>query len=193
MFEVTANPVNNLNVNWAFSQQKMHDAGDFSYRGMNIGTELFRIVPRTNISFDVDYLNEKLINRVIYKIRPEATYYLTDRISVSGMFEYEKRTVNVGDEDNEVTYTDYILEVGSSWASKLNGTVYYEKTNEEPDEYALLKKKQFVFYEINYFLSNEHKVTVGYGSLRGGEVCSGGVCKYEIPFEGLRVTLTSVF
>ncbi len=42
-------------------------------------------------------------------------------------------------------------------------------------------------------LFQNHVLTIGYGSRRGGWVCSSGVCKQEAPFSGLRVALESSF
>lgn len=38
-----------------------------------------------------------------------------------------------------------------------------------------------------------HVLTIGYGSLRGGLICSSGVCQQEAPFTGLKVALESSF
>lgn len=202
MFNVSANPLRNLHLNWALSLQKMHDVSDyghenkhFAYEEMTIGADLLEIIPRTDLTFDIDYLGEHIINHSKLKFRPGATYYITNKITVKGLFEYEMREEWVMEEEEEVKYNykDYILELGASWAGNISGSVYLEQTDQEPQQFDRLQKKRFIFYEVKYHLSNEHQIAVGYGSLRGGEVCSGGVCRYEIPFEGVRVSLTSVF
>jgi hypothetical protein len=38
-----------------------------------------------------------------------------------------------------------------------------------------------------------HVLTLGYGSQRGGLVCSSGVCQEQAPFTGLKVALESSF
>jgi hypothetical protein len=38
-----------------------------------------------------------------------------------------------------------------------------------------------------------HVLTLGYGSQRGGLVCSSGVCHEQAPFNGLKIALESSF
>ena len=44
----------------------------------------------------------------------------------------------------------------------------------------------------NKYFQNQ-VLTIGYGSRRGGMVCSSGVCREESAFSGLNVTLESSF
>ncbi len=45
--------------------------------------------------------------------------------------------------------------------------------------------------EITVHLGLDHDLTLYYGNQRGGLVCSGGVCREELPFDGLKITLES--
>ncbi|MCK4593836.1 hypothetical protein KAU45_04990 [bacterium] len=45
--------------------------------------------------------------------------------------------------------------------------------------------------EITVHLGPDHDLTLYYGNQRGGLVCSGGVCRVELPFDGLKITLES--
>lgn len=45
--------------------------------------------------------------------------------------------------------------------------------------------------EVTFHLGPNHDLSVFYGNERGGLVCSGGICREEPPFDGLRVTLES--
>lgn len=42
-------------------------------------------------------------------------------------------------------------------------------------------------------VTNDHELSVMYGSERGGLSCAGGVCKYKEPFTGFRITFRSNF
>ena len=47
--------------------------------------------------------------------------------------------------------------------------------------------------EISYNISSNHRLTVMYGSQRGGVLCSNGVCRYVQPFEnGFKIGLIAV-
>ncbi len=58
---------------------------------------------------------------------------------------------------------------------------------------ALSAKKSWLWLEWNVRLGLLGQLTLGGGSLRGGQVCSGGVCKIVSPFEGGRVELLTNF
>ncbi len=45
--------------------------------------------------------------------------------------------------------------------------------------------------EVTVHLGPDHDLTVYYGNQRGGLVCSGGVCREELPFDGLKIMLES--
>lgn len=85
--------------------------------------------------------------------------------------------------------------VGYSYNSRLYVTFDYERTNHEiavsvgqPPA-----KTQWLFGQARYVITNQHSITVGYGTRRGGKICSGGMCRVESPFDGLKVNLTSSF
>ncbi|MBD3401238.1 MAG: hypothetical protein GF399_13025 [Candidatus Coatesbacteria bacterium] len=45
--------------------------------------------------------------------------------------------------------------------------------------------------EVTFHLGPNHDLSIFYGNERGGLVCSGGVCREEPPFDGLRIKLES--
>lgn len=45
--------------------------------------------------------------------------------------------------------------------------------------------------EVTVHLGPDHDLTFYYGNQRGGLVCSGGVCREELPFDGLKIMLES--
>lgn len=115
--------------------------------------------------------------------------------------------------------TDYTLggrvfvynraDAGYTYSSWLGLTVSYEdsdKTGKElvdPGDPAngilatYRYKNDWLWGEVRLSWYNEifqnHVLTIGYGSRRGGQVCSSGVCQIESAFSGLKVTLESSF
>lgn len=100
-------------------------------------------------------------------------------------------------------------DVGYTYSSWLGLTVSYEDTDQKaqelidpgdplggiPAEYRY--KNNWVWGEVRlswyHKVFQNHVLTLGYGSRRGGLVCSSGVCKIEAPFTGVKVALESSF
>jgi len=85
--------------------------------------------------------------------------------------------------------------LGYSYNSRIYVTFDYERTNHELAVVAGQPpaKTQWLFGQARYVITDQHSITVGYGTRRGGKVCSGGMCRQEAPFDGLKVNLTSSF
>lgn len=47
--------------------------------------------------------------------------------------------------------------------------------------------------ELSLDLTHRHNLRIRIGSEKGGLICSGGVCRFEEPFSGIKVVLTSMF
>jgi hypothetical protein len=127
-----------------------------------------------------------------------------DEHSFSTKFEREEET----DYTNDDVFVYNRADVGYTYSSWLGLTVSYEdsdKTARElvdprdppkvPSEYRY--KNSWLWGEVRLSWYNEifqnHVLTIGYGSRRGGMVCSSGVCQIESAFSGLKVTLESSF
>jgi hypothetical protein len=84
--------------------------------------------------------------------------------------------------------------LGYSYNSRLYVAFDYERTNHEVAVAAGQPpaKTQWLFGQARYVITDQHSVTVGYGTRRGGKICSGGMCRVESPFDGL-MNLTSSF
>lgn len=54
-------------------------------------------------------------------------------------------------------------------------------------------KDSWIWGECNLRLGDRHQLLLGVGSIRGGQLCSGGVCKIVEPFEGGRLELLTTF
>lgn len=100
-------------------------------------------------------------------------------------------------------------DVGYTYSSWLGLTVSYEDTDQTAQELidpgdplneilpVYRYKNHWLWGEVRLSWYNEvfqnHVLTIGYGSRRGGYVCSSGVCKTEVSFTGLKVALESSF
>jgi hypothetical protein len=85
--------------------------------------------------------------------------------------------------------------LGYSYNSRVYVTFDFEKTNHEAVVAAGQPpaKTQWLFGQARYVITDQHSITVGYGTRRGGKICSGGMCRVEAPFDGLKINLTSSF
>ncbi len=100
-------------------------------------------------------------------------------------------------------------DVGYTYSSWLGLTVSYEDSDQKAQELvdpgdplrgipAVYRfKNNWLWGEVrlNWYseVLQNHVLTIGYGSRRGGQVCSSGVCQTEAPFTGLKVSLESSF
>ncbi len=129
-----------------------------------------------------------------------------DAHSFSTKFEREEKTdYTVGGRIFVYNRAD----VGYTYSSWLGLTVSYEDTDETTKELidpgdplnripAVYRyKNHWLWGEVRLSWYNEvfqnHVLTIGYGSRRGGQVCSSGVCQTEVSFTGLKVALESSF
>lgn len=55
------------------------------------------------------------------------------------------------------------------------------------------KKKNWLVFECGYRIGTNHTLTLAYGSERGGQVCSNGICRTVNPFNGTRFSMTNHF
>ncbi|HUU57500.1 MAG TPA: DUF6029 family protein, partial [bacterium] len=127
-----------------------------------------------------------------------------DAHSFSGEFERERRT-DYTFEGRVFTYNRG--NAGYTYSSWLGLTASYEDTDQRakelvnpgdpPEFWRYRYKNNWLWGEVRLTWYNStfqnHVLTIGYGSQRGGLVCSSGVCKEQAPFSGLKVALESSF
>lgn len=127
----------------------------------------------------------------------KVTYAFLDDLSAFGEFEYEVKTGHRPGPEDDTTYKRF--DAGLSYRSLTGFTLRYEDSGKlEREDWGSLPNQyrdadRWVWCEGYLNILGAHTLTVGYGGQRGGFVCSGGVCKQEAPFKGLRITLTSSF
>jgi len=57
----------------------------------------------------------------------------------------------------------------------------------------ITREKSWPLVELSWDISNRHNLRILAGAMRGGVICTGGVCRFEVPFKGIRLTMTSLF
>jgi hypothetical protein len=67
-------------------------------------------------------------------------------------------------------------------------TLRMEYTTDEEDKTG---KDFWRTLELAYRLGNAHIATISYGTERGGLVCTSGICREILPFDGVRISLLS--
>lgn len=129
-----------------------------------------------------------------------------DDHSFSTTYEREERTDYTAAGQ---VFTYNRADVGYTYSSWLGLNVSYEESDQTAQElvdpgdpiHGVLPvyryKNDWLWGEVRLSWYNEvfqnHVLTIGYGSRRGGLVCSSGVCHLEAPFYGLKVSLESSF
>jgi hypothetical protein len=76
-------------------------------------------------------------------------------------------------------------------------TVRYEKRSRAPQWLVDLEKigaeTRWPLAELSLDLTTRHNLRIRAGAEKGGLVCTGGVCRFEEPFKGIKLVLTSIF
>jgi hypothetical protein len=76
-------------------------------------------------------------------------------------------------------------------------TLRYERRNRAPQWLVDLGKidddTTWPLAELSLDLTARHNLRIRAGAEKGGLVCSGGVCRFEEPFKGVKLVLTSIF
>jgi hypothetical protein len=71
----------------------------------------------------------------------------------------------------------------------------YERRNRVPDWliHKLGEDTSWPMVELSLDLTTKHNLRIRVGAEKGGLVCTGGVCRFEEPFRGVKLVLTSRF
>lgn len=76
-------------------------------------------------------------------------------------------------------------------------TLRYERRNRAPQWLVDLEKigaeTSWPLAELSIDLTTRHNLRIRAGAEKGGLVCTGGVCRFEEPFKGIKLVLTSIF
>lgn len=139
------------------------------------------------------YLN---YNQDLYQIRPgvpmveaitpfvEATYRFNDKKSIRAEVEYMHTEQDYG------SWVFALVEytIAPRWAFALSD-MYITKLN--PENISGLKKSPHYYNAFFAYTKGPHRFTLSYVKQPDGINCTGGVCRYEPAFSGLRFGVTS--
>lgn len=92
-------------------------------------------------------------------------------------------------------YHDQALSVAIGKPEAFVLTLRYERRNRIPDWLIdkLGEETSWPLVELSLDLTTRHNLRIRAGGEKGGLVCSGGVCRFEEPFRGVKLSLTSIF
>ncbi len=107
--------------------------------------------------------------------------------------------VEAGYEHNFITSdtSDYYEHAGLIAVGKPESFVFslrYERRSRVPDWLVpeLGERTTWPLAELSLDITNRHNLRIRAGGEKGGLVCSGGVCRWEPPFQGVKISLTSI-
>jgi hypothetical protein len=129
------------------------------------------------------------------EIKPylEVTYDLGSFfIETSYEHDFAKATDAVG----TFEYYDHALAVSVGKPESFVLTLRYERRNEAAPERLVSKlgeETSWPLAELSLDLTTRHNLRIRAGAEKGGLVCMGGVCRFEEPFMGVKLVLTSIF
>ena len=93
------------------------------------------------------------------------------------------------------TYTDYDVSLAVGKTEFMVLTLKYGWRDRTPEWLVekITREKSWPLAELSWDISNRHNLRILAGAMRGGVICTGGVCRFEVPFKGIRLTMTSLF
>jgi len=193
--EAFANPYNELFINFDghfFNHKLFYEIGWGTIQDVQF---LFVNQNRSNGMFRVhEFLNAQTIPLNL-------TYAINNKYSVELKFEYQEleqgslRETNDGNTFMSVVGKPlrYNNVISLGFASSPKWSVTYFQDNTSIDEKSL-KAEQWTYWELLYRINQNMVLTYFDGSLKGGLVCSNGVCRYKQPFEdGQKVSFIYMF
>ncbi len=193
--ETFANPYNELFINFDghfFNHKLFYEIGWGNIQDVQY---LFVNQNRSNGLFRVhEFLNAQTIPLSL-------TYAINNKYSVELKVEYQEleqgslRETNDGNTFMSVVGKPmrYNNVISLGFASSPKWSVTYFQDNTSIDEKSL-KAEQWTYWELLYRINQNMVLTYFDGSLKGGLVCSNGVCRYKQPFEdGQKISFIYMF
>ena len=113
-------------------------------------------------------------------------------VSVSDNWSIKGQTegLRVHDVDTDELYYDGSIYLGATWRQQYSATVTYEATGQKnpPDG-----RSKWIKLDLRAFVANKYELLMTIGQERGGLVCSSGKCRVVTPFNGVKMTFTTLF
>jgi hypothetical protein len=188
---VNYTPIDNLNLEANYNSIKNHD------KTQGVLEQILKVKSTQFENLELiaaiektvkDQIELPIIKKTEFKPYLEATYDFGN-FFIEGGYEHNFITSDTS------KYYDHALSVSIGKAELFQFTLRYERRNRIPAW--LLNKlgseKSWPMAELSLDLTSKHNLRVRVGGEKGGLVCSGGVCRFEEPFKGIKVVLTSIF
>jgi hypothetical protein len=137
-------------------------------------------------NIDIPSSTEKLI---VTTVPVEFRYYISKEYTLKIDAEQQWQKNNIRPLDQQ-TFMNQLFSFNLTKSPHIGLTFNMEFTNDNEEPTG---KKSWFSGEISYKLNPSNSVAVSYGSERGGLRCTNGVCRFVNPFEGLRLTVMTLF
>jgi hypothetical protein len=161
---------------FGYAQDNLHDGFEM-YRE---ASAIYNSPVTSDITWVAEYWNvfTTVENQEVYRLTLNRE--LTDEWTASTFLERERYTFSFEAD----SYLDYIAEAELAYMSELNLIYTYETTGndttgDQPDNWGI--------WEVKYRPDDEQEWNLVYGSRREGVVCSGGICRNEPAFDGIKI------
>jgi len=147
------------------------------------------------LEYNVAIYQNKSTPQILHAITPyaEVTYRLTDLKSVRAEVQY----MNAAEDYGSWVYAILEYNVAPKWSVSVSDmyNVVQNKGETNPNYVpgVPLKNANHYYSMFTAYTKGAHRFTLAYVKQTDGINCSGGVCRYEPAFSGVKATITSSF
>jgi hypothetical protein len=190
----TASPVSGLYFEGDYGQLWTHDdtsAGVIEWEGKSrysLGTDwtfegAFNHMLQHNVELGTD---ERVTDKPVVHVN-----FLTGQhtLAFEGEYAFVHERSTVGE---EWQYHETALALSYGYGTALLFTVGYQNVDLKLDK-RYNGEQHWPMFETVWSITQRNILRVRIGAERGGYTCSGGVCRFEAPFKGIKVQLISRF
>ena len=133
--------------------------------------------------------DDVFFERITYSgtiVRPLTELVSVDMtIETQGTQQWNRATRDIA---GPVEYRDNLVSATINKAPDMSWGFTYEWSNAP-----LEQRDSWLWAEWTAQIGNRHQMSLGGGRIRGGQLCSGGVCKIVSPFEGVKLEFLTTF
>lgn len=196
---LTFTPFDPLSGEISYNQLVTHDKEAGVYEG--VGKLMGRPDDRTEILVQAEYI----IRDRIEAITIDNEFFLYEKKELKPMVDltydfgpfYAEAAYELGryTVEDTSTYTDMDVSLALGKPEFMVLTLKYGWRDRSPEWLVekITREKSWPLAELSWDITNRHNLRILAGAMRGGVICTGGVCRFEVPFKGVRVALTSLF
>lgn len=188
---VNYSPLDNLNFEANYNSIKTHD------KTQGVLEQILKVKSDPSENLEILGAIERLVKEQIELPVNKKTEF---KPWVEATYNFGEFFLEAGYEHNFITtdtskYYDHALSVSVGKPELFQFTLRYERRNQTPIwlVHKLGTEKSWPLAELSLDITNKHNLRIRVGGEKGGLVCSGGVCRFEEPFKGVKVVLTSIF